>query len=109
MSDDLRSLPLIPRSATMPDPNLLRLAMFFSRDKMSMPTPGQALPGRSEAMRVGGTHFVNGHRFVPPIPDGMAQAMFGLGCFWGAERKFWQAEGVHATAVGYAGGETPNP
>jgi peptide-methionine (S)-S-oxide reductase len=85
------------------------MGMFFSRDKMKMPGPGEALPGRSEAMRVGGTHFVNGHRFAPPLPDGMAQAMFGLGCFWGAERKFWQTPGVYATAVGYAGGETPNP
>ena len=68
-----------------------------------------ALPGRKTAMRVGETHFVNGHRITPPFPDGMQRAMFGMGCFWGAERKFWQAPGVYSTAVGYAGGYTPNP
>ena len=88
---------------------MLRMGMFFTRTKMQMPGPGEALPGRSEPMRVGGTHFVNGHRIAQPFPDGMAQAMFGLGCFWGAERKFWQAPGVYATAVGYAAGQTPNP
>ena len=88
---------------------MLRMGMFFSRDKLQMPKPGQALPGRTEPMRVDGTHFVNGHRFAPPFPDGLAQAIFGMGCFWGAERKFWQAPGVYATAVGYAAGETPNP
>jgi peptide-methionine (S)-S-oxide reductase len=83
--------------------------MFFSSKKLRMPQPEDALPGRQTAMRVGETHFVNGHRIVPPFPDGMARAMFGMGCFWGAERKFWQTPGVHATAVGYAGGLTPNP
>ena len=74
-----------------------------------MPQPDEALPGRQTAMRVEGTHFINGHRIVPPFPDGMQRAMFGMGCFWGAERKFWQQPGVYATAVGYAGGFTPNP
>jgi peptide-methionine (S)-S-oxide reductase len=74
-----------------------------------MPQPDEALPGRPTAMPVGATHFVTGHRIVAPFPDGMQRAMFGLGCFWGAERVFWQTRGVYATAVGYAGGLTPNP
>jgi len=74
-----------------------------------MPAPGDALPGREEAMPVSAKHFVNGNPLEPPFPDGMEQAMFGLGCFWGAERKFWEVAGVYATAVGYAGGYTPNP
>jgi peptide-methionine (S)-S-oxide reductase len=83
--------------------------MFSSSKKLRMPRPDEALPGRPAAMRVGDSHFVNGHRIVPPFPDGMQRAMFGMGCFWGAERKFWQTRGVWATAVGYAGGLTPNP
>jgi peptide-methionine (S)-S-oxide reductase len=83
--------------------------MFFSSKKPGMPRPEEALRGRSVPMRVDGTHFVNGHRFAPPFPDGMARAMFGMGCFWGAERKLWQTPGVYATAVGYAAGYTPNP
>ena len=83
--------------------------MFFSSKKASMPSPAQALPGRTTPMRVGATHFVNGNRITPPFPDGTARAMFGMGCFWGAERKFWQVPGVYATAVGYAAGMTPNP
>lgn len=74
-----------------------------------MPDPGEALPGRAEAMAVPERHDVNGHPLKPPFPQGMQQAMFGMGCFWGAERKFWQAPGVYSTAVGYAGGYTPNP
>ena len=74
-----------------------------------MPAPETALPGRSEPMRVSERHFVNGHRIVPPYPPAMQLALFGLGCFWGAERKFWQIPGVYSTAVGYAGGFTPNP
>jgi peptide-methionine (S)-S-oxide reductase len=74
-----------------------------------MPTPEQALPGRDEAMPVPATHFVNGHPLTPPFPDGLETAVFGLGCFWGAERAFWQTDGVYTTAVGYAGGFTPNP
>src|SRR5499426_3716281 len=83
--------------------------MFFSSRKSRMPRPEEALPGRQAPMRVGDTHFVNGHRIAPPFPEGMQRAMFGLGCFWGAERKFWQTPGVWSTAVGYAGGLTPNP
>jgi peptide-methionine (S)-S-oxide reductase len=76
--------------------------------KLRLPNPDQALPGRAEPMPVPETHFVNGNRIVPPFPAGLEQALFGLGCFWGAERKFWQAPGVYSTAVGYAGGYTPN-
>jgi peptide-methionine (S)-S-oxide reductase len=74
-----------------------------------IPTPAEALPGRSERMRVPDMHFVNRHRLEPPFPDGFRTAMFGMGCFWGAEKKFWQLPGVYSTAVGYAGGHTPNP
>ena len=74
-----------------------------------MPTPGEVLPGRSEKMPVPGRHYVTGHPLVPPFPEGMETAVFGLGCFWGAERKFWQLAGVYTTAAGYAGGYTPNP
>jgi peptide-methionine (S)-S-oxide reductase len=83
--------------------------MFFSTKKLRMPSPDEALRGRATPMSVGDTHFVNGHRIKPPFPDGMKQAMFGMGCFWGAERKFWQVPGVYSTAVGYAAGLTPNP
>ena len=69
----------------------------------------RALPGRDEAMSVPERHFVDGHALAPPYPEGLEQAMFGMGCFWGAERKFWEAEGVWTTAVGYAAGITPNP
>lgn len=77
--------------------------------KLRMPTQSEALPGRSERMPVPPTHFVSGHRLSPPFPKGMEMAMFGLGCFWGAERQFWQQKGVYSTAVGYAAGITPNP
>jgi len=77
--------------------------------KVTMPTPGEALPGRQERMPVPAAHHVNGAPLTPPFPAGMEQAMFGLGCFWGAERKFWQTPGVYTTAVGYAAGLTPNP
>ncbi|MDQ1392618.1 MAG: peptide-methionine (S)-S-oxide reductase [Acidimicrobiaceae bacterium] len=77
--------------------------------KSGMVTAERALPGRSESMAVPTAHFVNGHPLRPPFPDGMQQAVFGLGCFWGAERKFWEAPGVYSTAVGYAGGFTANP
>jgi peptide-methionine (S)-S-oxide reductase len=83
--------------------------MLFSSKKLRVPSPEDALPGRKTAMPVGETHFVNGHRIVPPFPDGMQRAVFGMGCFWGAERKLWQTPGVWTTAVGYAGGVTPNP
>ena len=75
---------------------------------LRMPRPEQALPGRAETMPVGRNHFVNRHNITPPFPADLEQAVFGLGCFWGAERKFWQAPGVYSTAVGYAGGYTPN-
>jgi len=78
-------------------------------NKLRLPDPTQALPGRAAAMRVGETHFVNNHRIMPPFPDGLQRAVFGMGCFWGAERKYWQVPGVWTTAVGYAGGATPNP
>ena len=71
--------------------------------------PAQALPGRDEPIPVPDRHFVNGHSMVPPYPDGMEKVIVGLGCFWGAERCFWQQEGVYVTAVGYAAGYTPNP
>ena len=74
-----------------------------------VPTPEQALPGRTETMPVPSAHFINGHPLVGPWPQGYQTAVFALGCFWGAERKFWQAPGVFSTAVGYAGGSTPNP
>jgi peptide-methionine (S)-S-oxide reductase len=81
---------------------------FFGRTP-SMPRPEDALPGRTETMPVPAIHFVNGKPLQPPFPDGLLTAVFGLGCFWGAERAFWQTEGVYTTAVGYAGGFTPNP
>lgn len=77
--------------------------------KTQMPSPEEALPGREQKMPVPDKHYVNGNLLKPPYPEGMEMAMFGLGCFWGAERKFWQQEGVYSTAVGYAAGCTPNP
>ncbi|MBX9764273.1 MAG: peptide-methionine (S)-S-oxide reductase MsrA [Pseudomonadaceae bacterium] len=77
--------------------------------KSALPTADQALPGRSEAMPVPAAHFVNGNALQAPFPAGLEQAVFALGCFWGAERRFWQQAGVWTTAVGYAGGHTPNP
>lgn len=74
-----------------------------------LPGKNDALPGRDEALQVDDTHFVNGHRLKPPFADNLFCAMFGLGCFWGAEKKFWQLEGVYSTAVGYSAGVTPNP
>ena len=83
--------------------------MSWFRKSIEMPTADTALPGRAEAMPVRTVHHVSGRSLLPPFPDGMETAVFGLGCFWGAERKFWQAAGVWVTAVGYAGGITPNP
>jgi peptide-methionine (S)-S-oxide reductase len=77
--------------------------------KSKMPSPSEALPGRDRKMAVPSAHEVNGHPIEPPFPAGLEEAVFGLGCFWGAERKFWQLPGVYSTAVGYAGGYTPNP
>ena len=76
---------------------------------MKLPTPEEALPGRSSRMPVAKRHFVSGAPLVPPFPAGLRVATFGMGCFWGAEKKLWQQEGVFSTAVGYAGGPTPNP
>ena len=83
--------------------------LFSPRRKTEMVEPAQALPGRTQTMPVTEKHFVNGRALVPPFPEGMEQVQFGLGCFWGAERKFWQVPGVWVTAVGYSGGFTPNP
>ncbi len=77
--------------------------------KLTIPSAEEALSGRATPMPVPEKHYVNGHPLKPPFPDGMEQAMFGLGCFWGAERRFWQQESVYVTAVGYASGLTPNP
>ena len=74
-----------------------------------MPTTAEALPGRAEPMPIPSSHYLNGHPLAPPFPAGCQTAVFGLGCFWGAERRFWQTPGVFTTAVGYAGGLTPNP
>jgi peptide-methionine (S)-S-oxide reductase len=84
--------------------------MFSFRKHLAMPTAAEALPGRAEAMPTAERHFVNGHPLHPPFPEGIETAVFGFGCFWGAERKFWQlGDGIYTTAVGYAGGITPNP
>ena len=84
--------------------------MLFAPHKLQLPRPEQALPGRSERMVVPDKHFVLGTRMVPPFPDGMELALFGMGCFWGAEKGFWtQPKGIYSTSVGYAGGVTPNP
>jgi peptide-methionine (S)-S-oxide reductase len=83
--------------------------MGFTTTKLHLPAPGDALPGRANRMPVPATHFVNGHPLEPPFPPGMHRALFGMGCFWGAEKKYWQTSGVFSTAVGYAAGFTPNP
>lgn len=83
--------------------------MFGYHKSIEMPTAETALPGRDSPIRIPDKHYVNGHPLQPPFPDNMQQAIFGLGCFWGAERKFWQLEGVYSTAVGYSAGYTPNP
>jgi peptide-methionine (S)-S-oxide reductase len=84
--------------------------MFSFRKPTTIPAPDQALPGRTAPLSTAEHHFVNGHPLQPPYPDGMEKALFGLGCFWGAERKFWQmGDGIWVTAVGYAAGITPNP
>ena len=82
---------------------------FTSSKKLERPDPAQALPGRETPIAVSETHLVSGNRIVPPFPEGAALALFGMGCFWGAERIFWSLGGVGATAVGYAAGATPNP
>src|SRR5215210_1216660 len=83
--------------------------MFFTRKKLEIPTAEEALPGRETEIPVPASHEVLGTPLKPPFPEGFETAVFGLGCFWGAERVFWQAPGVYTTAVGYAGGQTPNP
>jgi peptide-methionine (S)-S-oxide reductase len=83
--------------------------MALFRRKSTMPAADSALPGRTTPLKVPEAHFVNGHRIVPPFPAGLHEAIFGLGCFWGAEKLFWQLPGVYSTSVGYAGGFTPNP
>ena len=85
------------------------MVLFGFGKKSTLPTPEEALPGRTTEMSVPERHYVNGALLKPPFPEGMEKAVFGLGCFWGAERKFWQQEGVFTTAVGYAAGHTPNP
>jgi len=83
--------------------------MALFRRKSTMPAADTALPGRTTPLKVPEMHFVNGHRMLPPFPAGLREAIFGLGCFWGAEKLFWQLPGVYSTSVGYAGGFTPNP
>jgi peptide-methionine (S)-S-oxide reductase len=83
--------------------------MLLARKKGVLPTADEALPGRPAPIRTAETHFVNGHNLKPPFPEGLKEAVFALGCFWGAERKFWELPGVWVTAAGYAGGLTPNP
>lgn len=85
------------------------MGFFGFGKKLTLPTAAEALPGRTEPMPVPAKHFINGNPLTPPFPEGMETALFGLGCFWGAERKFWQQSGVFSTAVGYAAGLTPNP
>ncbi len=83
--------------------------MFAKKKSLELPTPEQALPGRMHPLPTARTHFVTGRPLKGPFPEGLERALFGLGCFWGAERRFWQTPGVYATAVGYAAGLTPNP
>ena len=84
--------------------------MLFMRKSTALPSAAEALPGRAQPIPTATTHFVNGHNLKPPYPQGLEQAVFALGCFWGAERKFWElGDGIYTTAVGYAGGHTPNP
>jgi peptide-methionine (S)-S-oxide reductase len=83
--------------------------MRFLSKAPAMPTPAEVLPGRPDPMEIPERHYVSGARIAPPWPDGIRTAVFGLGCFWGAEKKFWETPGVVSTAVGYAGGSTPNP
>jgi peptide-methionine (S)-S-oxide reductase len=84
--------------------------MFLFKKSLEMPAPGQALPGRPRPIPTAAHHFINGHGLKGPYPEGLATAIFGMGCFWGAERKFWElGDGIYVTAVGYAAGRTPNP
>ncbi len=84
--------------------------MFSFRKQLSLPTAAEALPGRLESIATAAVHYLNGRALKPPFPQGVETILFGMGCFWGAERKFWQlGDAIHVTAVGYAGGLTPNP
>jgi peptide-methionine (S)-S-oxide reductase len=83
--------------------------MFFAKKKLTLPDPADALPGRSTPLTVPDVHFVSGARIQPPFPDGLEAIVVAMGCFWGAERRFWEQPGVYATSVGYAGGATPHP
>ncbi|MEL7046669.1 MAG: peptide-methionine (S)-S-oxide reductase, partial [Pseudomonadota bacterium] len=85
------------------------MGLFDIRSKRALPTAEEALPGREEAMRVADRHLLLNAPLRGPFPDGLEQAVFGMGCFWGVERMFWRLDGVYTTAVGYAGGQTPNP
>jgi peptide-methionine (S)-S-oxide reductase len=85
------------------------MAIFGLGKKSTIPSPEEALPGRNKPIVVPEKHYINGNPLKPPFPENMEKVIFGLGCFWGAERKFWQQEGVYTTAVGYAAGSTPNP
>ena len=82
---------------------------MLTRKPLTIPSSADALPGRGDRMTITETHFVNGNRIALPFPAGLQQALFAMGCFWGAERKFWELNGVYSTAVGYAAGHTPNP
>jgi peptide-methionine (S)-S-oxide reductase len=96
---------IIEGTASLPGEN----SMLFMRKSTALPSATEALPGRAQAIPTATSHFVNGHNLKPPYPQGLEQAVFALGCFWGAERKFWElGEGIYTTAVGYAGGHTPN-
>jgi peptide-methionine (S)-S-oxide reductase len=103
MMPDLKVGPPFPSGA-----EIERGTAMFGKPR-SIPSKSEALPGRDTPMPVPAAHFVNGNRLTPPFPDGLARAMFAMGCFWGAERKFWQLPGVYSTSVGYAAGRTPNP
>jgi peptide-methionine (S)-S-oxide reductase len=85
------------------------MGLFDMREKRAIVDAASGLPGRSETVTVAASHFVNGNPIQPPFPDHLQQAVFGMGCFWGVERKFWQHEGIYTTAAGYAAGQTPNP
>lgn len=82
---------------------------MFGHKNTEMPAETETLPGRTESVEIPGSHFINGHNLVEPFPEGTEVAVFGMGCFWGAERRFWQLDGVYTTNVGYSGGMTPNP
>ena len=107
--DGERSIVVRTISKPMRDDHTKADDMFMFRKKTQMPGADEALPGRDTPMALSNRHYVNGNPIQPPFPDGLEPAIFGLGCFWGAERRFWQLPGVFSTAVGYAGGLTPNP